>query len=70
MSLKLSVGSGIEAMVSNPTRPIRRVHFENPTHRPGPRNVHICEGGCRREGASCRRRGASLLRLLASAFME
>ena len=32
-SLELSVGSGIEDMVSNPVRPIRTVHIENPTHR-------------------------------------
>jgi len=31
--LELSVGSGNEVMVSNPTRPILTVHFENPTDR-------------------------------------
>ena len=31
--LKLSVGSGIEAMVSNHVRPIRTVLLENPTDR-------------------------------------
>ena len=31
--LKLSVGSGIEDMVSNPVRPIRTVHSENTTDR-------------------------------------
>ena len=31
--LKLSVGSGIEDMVSNPVRPIRIAHFGNPTDR-------------------------------------
>ena len=30
---KLSVGSGIEGLASNPVRPIRTVHFENPTDR-------------------------------------
>jgi hypothetical protein len=30
---KLSVGSGIEHMVSNPVRPIRTVYFEIPTDR-------------------------------------
>ena len=31
--LKLSVGSGIEGMVSHPVQPIRTVHFENPPDR-------------------------------------
>jgi hypothetical protein len=31
--LKLSVGYGIEYMVSDPVGPIRAVRFENPTHR-------------------------------------
>ena len=31
--LKLSVGSGIEGMVSYHVRPIRTVHYENPTDR-------------------------------------
>ena len=31
--VKLSVGSGIEDMASNPVRPIRTVHLENPTDR-------------------------------------
>ena len=31
--IELSVGSGIEGMVSNPVRPIRTVHFETPTNR-------------------------------------
>ena len=31
--LTLGVGSGIEDVVSNPVRPIRTVHFENPTER-------------------------------------
>ena len=31
--VKLSVGSGIEDMVSSPVRPIITVHFENPTGR-------------------------------------
>jgi hypothetical protein len=30
--LKLSVGSGIDGMVPNPVRPIRTVHFEDPTN--------------------------------------
>jgi len=33
MPFKFSVGSGIEEMVSNPVRPIRTVHLENPTVR-------------------------------------
>jgi hypothetical protein len=33
MPFKLSVRSGIEDMVTNPARPIRTVHFENPTDR-------------------------------------
>ena len=31
---KLCVGSGIEGMVSNPVRPVRTVHFDNPTDKP------------------------------------
>jgi len=31
--LNLSVGSGIEGMVTNHVRPIRTVHYENPTDR-------------------------------------
>jgi len=31
--LKLTVGSGIEDVVSNPVRPIRAVHYENSTDR-------------------------------------
>ena len=31
--LKLSVGSGIEVMLSNPVRPIEIVHFGNPIDR-------------------------------------
>jgi len=31
MPFKLSVGSGTEDMVPDPARPIRTVHFENPT---------------------------------------
>jgi hypothetical protein len=31
--LKVSVGSGIEDMVSDPVRPINTIHFENPTDR-------------------------------------
>jgi len=30
-SFELSVGSGIEDLVSNPVRPIITVHFDNPT---------------------------------------
>jgi len=30
---ELSIGSGVEGMVSNPVRPIRIVHFEHPTGR-------------------------------------
>jgi len=33
LGLNLSVGSGIECMVSDPVRPIRTVRFENPTDR-------------------------------------
>ena len=33
-NFKLSVGSGIEFLVSNPARPIRSVHFGNLTDRP------------------------------------
>ena len=32
-ALKLSVGSGVEEMVSNPARPIRTLHFQDPTDR-------------------------------------
>jgi hypothetical protein len=31
--LKLSVGTGIEDMVSNPVRPVRTAHFDNLTDR-------------------------------------
>jgi len=33
LQLKLSVGSGIEDVVSNPVRPIRTVHLKNSTDR-------------------------------------
>jgi hypothetical protein len=33
LAVKLSVGSGIEDMVSTPVRPIRTVHFDIPTDR-------------------------------------